>query len=227
MPTDGDGTPAWQLKWGRDFNIDWDLTVFPPCDVFKDGDFHIVAVTPAAYANRGAQIQKIIAEKVAPDIIAFEEVSGEQAVRELLPNQGQDYNICSFAKFKVQRLAFAWKKELGNAEECVTEEALSLPGEAVENQVRPGLSVALRIDGNLVRLLAVYLKSGCVSPLDENHGGDLSGSEQPCQLKQKQIVPLEKWMGLPHFSCFLPGGDFVAAIEPYASKINVDDWVRR
>ena len=111
MPTDGDGTPAWQLKWGRDFNIDWDLTVFPPCDVFKDGDFHIVAVTPAAYANRGAQIQKIIAEKVAPDIIAFEEVSGEQAVRELLPNQGQDYNICSFAKFKVQRLAFAWKKE--------------------------------------------------------------------------------------------------------------------
>ena len=87
--------------------------------------------------------------------------------------------------------------------------------------------MALRIDGNLVRLLAVHLKSGCVSPLDENHGGDLSGSEQPCQLKQKQIVPLEKWMGLPHFSCFLPVGDFVAAIEPYASKINVDAWVRR
>ena len=121
-------------------------------------------------------------------------MSGEQAVRELLPNQGRDYNICSFANFKVQRLAFAWKKELGNAEECVTEEALSLPGEAIENRVRPGLSVALRIDGNLVRLLAVHLKSGCVSPLDENHGGDLSGSEQPCQLKQKQIVPLEKWI---------------------------------
>ncbi len=33
--------------------------------------------------------------------------------------------------------------------------------------------------------------------------------------------------GLPHFSCFLPVGDFVAGIEPHASKINVDAWARR
>ena len=34
-------------------------------------------------------------------------------------------------------------------------------------------------------------------------------------------------LGLPHFSCFLPVGDFVAGIEPHASKINMDAWARR
>jgi hypothetical protein len=32
---------------------------------------------------------------------------------------------------------------------------------------------------------------------------------------------------MPHFSCFLPAGDFVAGIEPHASKVNVDAWARR
>jgi hypothetical protein len=34
-------------------------------------------------------------------------------------------------------------------------------------------------------------------------------------------------LGLPHFSCFLPVGEFVAGIEPHASKINVDAWAGR
>ena len=41
------------------------------------------------------------------------------------------------------------------------------------------------------------------------------------------LFPLWNLGGLPHFSCFLPVGDFVASIEPHASKINVDAWARR
>jgi len=46
-------------------------------------------------------------------------------------------------------------------------------------------------------------------------------------VEQKPIAEIDDETGLPHFSCFLPVGDFVARIEPHASKINMDAWARR
>ncbi|WP_165928118.1 endonuclease/exonuclease/phosphatase family protein [Rhizobium sullae] len=190
------GTPGWELTWGRDAPIAWNISVLPPCDVFKTPAFDIVPVTEAAYVKRSGQLTTFIENKIAPDVIAFQEVSGEQAVRDVLPNDGADYLICPFTSHKVQRLAFAWKKELGQAVECEVEDALSLPFLAEKDRVRPGLALALNIDGKLTRFLNVHLKSSCVSPLDtppDALDGD-AGDGDPCKVLQQQIVPLETWI---------------------------------
>lgn len=186
------GTPGWELKWGRDANIDWDIAVRPPCDVSKDSSFDIVPVTTAAYGKRLDQIQAFISSKLQPDIISFQEVSGEQAVKDALPSGGADYFICSFTTHKVQRLAIAWKREFGPATECAVEGAISVPGLPPKDQVRPGLSLALNIDGQRVRVLDVHLKSSCVTPIEPK--GALESAEEPCTILQQQVVPLETWI---------------------------------
>ena len=100
--------------------IKWDIAAKPPCDVYQSS-FRIVPVTEAAYQKRAEQIRNFIAANLNTDILAFQEVSGEAAVRDVLPNNGADYEICSFATFKVQRLAIAWKRTLGSSSECVVE----------------------------------------------------------------------------------------------------------
>jgi endonuclease/exonuclease/phosphatase family metal-dependent hydrolase len=156
-----------------------------------------VAVTPASYARRARQISRVI-EAMAPDVIAFQEVSGAAAVLEVLPEGGRDYEVCSFTGFKVQRLAFAWKRRLGAlAEPCEAFEPLSLPGLAPADRVRPGLAIGLRIQGQLIRFLSVHLKSSCVSPLesaDPNGRGQLAGAHPACVSLQAQLEPLERWL---------------------------------
>jgi endonuclease/exonuclease/phosphatase family metal-dependent hydrolase len=192
------GTPGWQLRWARDAPILWDLSLLPPCDVFQ-ANFRIVPATPEAYRRRSGQIGTVLGQRVDPDVIAFQEVSGEQAVREILPDGGTGYHVCSFQDFKVQRLAFAWRRELGDASEpCSVNEALSLPDLPPEDRVRPGLSLGLRIGGKLVRFLNVHLKSSCVSPLeagdDEDGRGALAGGNEACRVLQRQVRPLEAWI---------------------------------
>jgi len=193
------GTPGWGLDWDRDAPIPplWDLSVLPPCNVFQDASRKVVPVTATAYSKRASQIATKIGQDLGADIIAFEEVSGEQAVRDVLPNGGADYNVCSFTDYKVQRLAFAWKKEFGDASVCRPEKPVSLPGESAKNQVRPGLTFELSIDGKLARFLAVHLKSSCVSPLDgttDPKRGKLEGDEANCVILQEQVSPLEAWI---------------------------------
>jgi len=190
------GKPGWELKWGRNAPIAWDIGQLPPCDVYQAG-WNIVPVTEKAYEKRLQQIATVISGSLQPDIIAFQEVSGEQAVRDVLPNNGADYNVCAFTGFKVQRLAFAWKKTLGPAAECAVEPAVSLPSLPAADQVRPGLSLALDLDGKTLRLLNVHLKSSCVSPLEAkgpNDKGALAGSNSACATLQQQVAPLEHWL---------------------------------
>ncbi|MFN0191855.1 MAG: hypothetical protein ACKVP5_07735 [Aestuariivirga sp.] len=106
--TTGETKPGWELEWGRDAPIKWDISVLPPCDVYQ-ASFDIVPVTKPAYEKRAQQIQTFITDKLDADIHAFQEVSGEQAVRDVLPGNGADYEICTFSELKVQRLAIAWK----------------------------------------------------------------------------------------------------------------------
>ncbi|QRM45845.1 endonuclease/exonuclease/phosphatase family protein [Rhizobium sp. BG4] len=190
------GTPGWKLTWGRDAPIAWNISLLPPCDIFKSPAFDIVSVTEAAYAKRSGQLTTFIEGKIAPDVIAFQEVSGEQAVRDALPSNGAGYFVCTFTGHKVQRLAFAWKREFGPAVECEVEDALSLPSLTEKERVRPGLALALNIDGKLTRFLDVHLKSSCVSPFDnppDALDGD-AGPGDPCKVLQQQVVPLEKWI---------------------------------
>lgn len=201
------GTPGWELTWGRDAKIEWDISKIAPCDVF--GTFDPVPATNTAYADRSKRIQEFIRDNLDPDIIAFEEVSGEQSIREVLPGGEDEYFICSFTTHKVQRLAIAWRKTLGPSAECTTETALGLPNLPAADQVRPGLSLALTVDGRKLRVLAVHLKSSCVSPL-EGANGNLAGGAEACKILQQQIAPLEAWIELKSqdTSAFIVLGDF-------------------
>lgn len=192
------GTPGWELDWSRTAPtpIKWDMSRWPPCNVYQ-ANFKTVPVTEAAYGKRIEQIAAFVSAKVKPDIIAFQEVSGERAVREILPNGGADYHVCSFADHKVQRLAFAWRKELGPVAECSVENAISLPQLPEKDRVRPGLSLALNVDGQRLRLLTVHLKSSCVTPIEGNGDsgrGALAGGDSACSFLQRQIKPLEGWI---------------------------------
>jgi hypothetical protein len=124
--TTGSGIPGWQVNFREE--VDWDWTKFPVCDVYKDRTFDTVPVTVGAYDKRLQQLNDFFQNSLPTDIYAFEEVSGEKAVREALPNGGDGCDVCTFSDFKVQRLAIAWKKELGNASACTVEPSLSLPG---------------------------------------------------------------------------------------------------
>ena len=187
---------GWQLRWGRDAKIDWDIAQLPPCDVWQSR-FKPVAVTEAALAKRRQQIAEVLAKRVNADVIAFQEVSSVQAVREVLPDGGRDYEVCGFTSHKVQRLAFAWRRSVATAVGgCEVYSPLALPERPVKEQPRPGLSVTLRIGGKVTRFMTVHLKSSCVSPLEGGGGtrGQLASDDKACSVLQAQLQPLENWL---------------------------------
>ena len=106
---------GWTIDESRPSLEGVDLTVMPPCGVYRSPSRAGIAVTPSAWAKRNEQIAKVLREGVKADVIAFQEVSGVAAVREALGTAAADYEICSFTGYKVQRLAFAWRKSLGTA----------------------------------------------------------------------------------------------------------------
>lgn len=200
-PTGGRNVPdtktGWTLKWGRDAKIAWDIGERPPCDVYQ-ANFRPVPVTEAAYANRQRQIRDLVGRSIDVDVLAFQEVSGAQAVREILPDGGAAYDLCGFEGFKVQRLVIAAKKALGGFRDCLIEPALSLPERPANEQPRPGLSATLQIDGRPLRIMTVHLKSSCVSPLEAVASnparGKLEGADPNCVILQAQVRPLEAWI---------------------------------
>ncbi len=187
-----DAVTGWQVSERRAKLAGVDLVRMPPCGVYQDSRRQGVAVTAAAWAKRNSQIQQLIASKLNADVIAFQEVSGVVAVRQALGPLADQYNVCSFdGQYKVQRLAFAWKKELGPAvEPCKPVHEMSLPNLPIEDQVRPGLTMALNIRGKRLRLMTVHLKSACVSSLEKGQL-DTEDARNPCSVLQRQIVPFE------------------------------------
>lgn len=187
---------GWDLKWGRDAKIVWDIRVRAPCDVYQ-ANWKVVPVTEAAYAKRIAQVRSVL-DGLDANVLAFQEVSGEQSVREVLPDNGAGYSFCAFSSHAVQRLVIAWKTSLGPGVECEVEDALSLPDNPADRRPRPGLSVALVIDGKRLRVMTVHLKSSCVSPLEATQSnpqkGQLAGGDDNCVILQQQVGPLEAWI---------------------------------
>ncbi len=187
---------GWQLRWGRNAPVAWDIAQLPPCDVFQAGGA-VLAVSESAYARRQQQIATLLAQRVDADIIAFQEVSGAASVRQVLPGGGQGWEVCSYEGHKVQRLAIAWKSGLGRLRSCEAHWPLSLPERAAKDQPRPGLALTLEVGGKLLRVLTVHLKSSCVSPLEDprpNGRGQLDGNEANCEVLQAQLPALEGWL---------------------------------
>lgn len=191
---------GWQVDDRRPTLQGVDLAVMPPCGVYRDPSRVGIAVTPGAWAKRNEQIAQVLHDRVKPDVIAFQEVSGVAAVREALGPAGTDYEVCSFdGRYKIQRLAFAWRKSLGPAlGGCQVFHELSLPQLPPRDQVRPGLAVTLQVAGQRVRFLTLHLKSACVSPLNRGQLDGATGPTDPCPILQQQVAPLEAIVeGLP------------------------------
>ena len=228
------GTPGakqgWDISEPRVTLEGVDLSVMPPCAVYTTVARKGIEVTKASYSKRLTQIGRVLSSDVRPDVIAFQEVSGAQAVREALGPASVDYNVCSFdSAYKVQRLAFAWKKAPGNAvEACTDVKAMSLPQLAPEQRVRPGYVVTLNLRGKKVRLFTVHLKSGCVSSLEGDRLDGNVGANDPCPILQQQVQPLEEvWEQLPiGVDYFIVLGDFNRNLWHEANKVAGSEPVR-
>ncbi|KSV76055.1 hypothetical protein N185_16535 [Sinorhizobium sp. GW3] len=180
---------GWEVP--NTFSINgWDAANLPVCNVYSYRG-SAVRVNLEAYRSRQERIANFLSQSVPADIIAFQEVSGEQAVREILPGGGADYEVCGFAGYKVQRLVIAWKKSLGTSVSCNVEDPLSLPGNPDDKRPRPGLALTLNVGSSTMKVLNVHLKSSCVSPFD---GGALEGGNDNCKILQQQVDPIESWV---------------------------------
>jgi endonuclease/exonuclease/phosphatase family metal-dependent hydrolase len=188
------GTQGWLIKESRSTLEGVDLSLMPPCGVYEGAGRVKFALTAAALEQRNRHIAALLERAVAADVIAFQEVSGTAAVREALGRLAPAYNICSFdGRHKVQRLAFAWKKEFGApVEACTSWDEVALPALPKAQQVRPAYTVTLRIRGQVLRFMTLHLKSACVSPLDRGRLDGDSGPNDPCPTLQQQVAPLER-----------------------------------
>jgi endonuclease/exonuclease/phosphatase family metal-dependent hydrolase len=184
---------GWEVTESRAVLEGVDPFSMPPCAVYMTAAKQGLPVTPAAYARRNVQIAALLAGAVRPDVIAFQEVSGTAAVREALGSAAADYFVCSFdGAYKVQRLAFAWKRTHGPAEAaCADIKPVSLPHLQALDQPRPAYMVTLRLQSKRIGFLTVHLKSGCVTPLEGDVLDVPGASDNPCRILQQQVAPLE------------------------------------
>ena len=136
-----DAQKGWKIDWrprDADIKLPWDIEAMPPCGIYQDENRNVIPVTLAAFKKRGQEIAKVIHD-MSPDVIAFQEVSGVAAIKDVLGRSAGRYRVCSYPGYSVQRLAIAWKKNLGKSKGvCEVEEALSLPENGDNRRPRPG-----------------------------------------------------------------------------------------
>jgi len=220
---------GWVIDESRPTLEGVDLAVMPPCGVYRSPSRAGIAVTPASWAKRNEQIAKVLRDDVRADVIAFQEVSGAAAVREALGPEAADFEVCSYTGYKVQRLAFAWRKSLGpSIGPCQEFRELSLPHLPLRDQVRPGLAVTLQVGGQQIRFLTVHLKSACVSPLGRGRLDGNTGPDDPCLVLQQQVAPLETIIedlpnGVDHVVVM---GDFNRNLPHEAARVQGAEPVR-
>lgn len=208
-------TSGWEMDWrprDADIKLPRDIEVIPPCNVYQDDNRKVIPVTMSAIKQRTQGLSKVI-QNIAPDVIAFQEVSGEASIKEVLGKSANQYQTCSYTGYSVQRLAFAWKKSLGKSKSlCEKYDALSLPENGEQRRPRPGLRLALDINGKRTAFLNVHLKSSCVSPLEkgDQQRGQLESDQRDCIVLQQQLQPLENWIEQAslNFDRYVVLGDF-------------------
>lgn len=118
------------------------------------------------------------AERLAADVIAVQEVDGEEALRRVFDDAVYDYHVAS--QPGVQRTGFAYRSSL-RVTRNPDYDALDVGG------VRVGTDLTVLVNGRSLRLLSVHLKSGC---FDE----PLSTAGNDCTKLAAQLPLLEQWV---------------------------------
>jgi endonuclease/exonuclease/phosphatase family metal-dependent hydrolase len=118
------------------------------------------------------------AEQLDADVIAVQEVDGEEALRRVFDDNIYDYHVTS--QRGVQRTGFAYRSSL-----VVTRHADY--AELDVGSVRTGADLSVSMNGRSVRLLSVHLKSGCFDQ-------PLTTPSNDCTKLEAQLPVLEAWI---------------------------------
>jgi len=134
------------------------------------------------------------AERLAADVIAVQEVDGEEALRRVFDDAIYDYHVAS--QSGVQRTGFAYRSGLRVALNP-DYAALDVGG------VRVGTDLSVLVNDRSLRLLSVHLKSGCFDEPLTTAGND-------CTKLAAQLPLLERWVDARAAAneAFLVLGDF-------------------
>lgn len=183
----------------------------PPCNAFTE--YHprrgaqaapVFLPTAAYWAARREALEYTL-RNVAPDVIGFQEISGEAAAREALGDVRDEFDYCASSDRpsgmpEVQRLVIAARKSMFTKVSCETDQTLSVedlprnPG----HFTRPALVMELAGPrGQRWRIANVHLKSGCASPAGDSsfdfRGAYLDSAENPnCPVLRQQVPHLER-----------------------------------
>ncbi len=154
----------------------------------------------------------VIADRLAADVVALQEVDGPEAARRVFDPGTYDLFFTDDGTNR-QRTGFAVRRGFG-----VTRHP-DLVDLAVETGARRGADVTLHLAGADLRLLAVHLKSGCA-------GDPIDDPAAACRTLKRQQAVLERWVdarvaaGEP----FLVLGDFNRRFEaPDRFWVDLDD----
>lgn len=136
------------------------------------------------------------AESLDADIVALQEVSSIDAVKQIFPEQEWQFVIsgrpnsepyvCRESGFTStqQKVAFAVKKGIDIKQvEDFSDLALNMPG------LRYGLSIKVDSPYGLVNILNVHMKSGCY--VDDY----LTSDKEACEVIAEQVPVLSDWIG--------------------------------
>lgn len=134
------------------------------------------------------------AQRLAADVVAVQEVDGEEALRRVFDEAEYDYHLTS--QRELQRAGFAYRKGLA-VERHPDLDALNVGG------VRSGADLTVRVNGTPLRLLSVHLKSDCFS-------ASLRSPKAACVKLALQLPVLEHWIDARAAAgeAFLVLGDF-------------------
>lgn len=204
-----------------------------PCNAYRMNEQRHAAHGPAAYAGKLEGLRQTIDPLVTQhgiDVIAFQEVKSEAAIRAVLGRHADAFDTCIAPHNAFQTLGFAWRRGLASSARCSTEAALAVgdgtpePGAdpAAARRVRPGLALRLEIGGTALALLNVHLKSGCANivPTERFPAREVSDPDAACLTLNRQVAPLEQWIErvAAETPLFAVLGDFNRRLDEEAAR---------
>lgn len=119
------------------------------------------------------------ARELDADVIALQEIDGEQAARRVFDPALYEFHFSADARTS-QRTGFAWRKTVrATPRPDVT--GLAVGG------LRRGADLEVELDGARIRLLSIHLKAGC-------NDRPLRSREASCAALAAQVPALEDWI---------------------------------
>ena len=195
-----------------------------PCNAYRNAATPPVA---ADYAQKMAGLRATV-EKLVDDgvqVIAFQEVKSEEAVRAVLGKHSANFATCAAPHNAFQTIAFAWdKRATSHPGVCTPRRELAikedLANPSSDRVLRPGLALELEVGGKPVTIMNVHLKSSCANLADfrQYKGRKLTDMDSHCRIFNRQVAPREAWIEAVHATSprFILLGDFNRRIDEEA-----------